>query len=590
MVMGFAMLKTSHAQNFNPNLSALLQFKLDSLVTVFQGNTKGVAVGVYCPGQGYWTGVSGISYPGVNLTTDMKQGIASNSKLFIAVTMLRMAEDQLLNLDSPINTWLPAIPNVDPAITVRQLLNHTSGVSDPFFTTPLLDSINANPTYAYTPAEILTWLGPPYFPVGTSYGYSNINYVLIGMIAESVSGLSMAQLVRNYILTPLSLDGTFYDISEPEIAPLAHRWHNFVDYNDTSRVSLNSAGGPAGSLFSTGDDMVHWYHALMDGQVLTQSSFNELTTFVSFGGLGNYGLGIQKSVFYNRETWGHGGSTHGYKSRCVYDPCNTFVVCGLSNDDWSAIDGITVLLYKALLDYLPDCSAAIVGETTVCQGQNGVTYTVNPIANATSYSWTLPNGSTGVSLTNSITLDYSLAALSGEISVKGVNMYGEGAPALLSVTVNPLPATPTISQNGNTLTSDAPNGNQWYDQSGILVGETNQNYVFTASGDYYSIVTLLGCNSSPSNTIQAVPAGVDEMSEPFHFYVYPNPVGDELTLEVQGGHAPARYSLTNVLNQEMMAGSMEQKLTIPTDRLTPGIYLIHLEFEGQEFVERIVKR
>ncbi|MEY3238191.1 MAG: hypothetical protein RI883_2292, partial [Bacteroidota bacterium] len=283
MVMCISMLKTSKAQTFNANLSAVLQFKLDSLVNEFSGNTKGVSIGVYCPGQGYWNGVSGISHPGVNITPDMKYGIASNTKLFIAVTMLRLDEDQIIDIDNPISTWLPAIPNVNPAITVRQLLNHTSGVSDPFFTTALLDTINAHPLHIFTNPEVLAWLGAPSFPVGTSYAYSNYNYILAGMIAEMASGVTMAQLVRNYILTPLSLNNTFYDFTEAEIAPLAHRWKNGVDYFNISRISLNSSSGPAGALFSNGSDMAHWYHSLMDGQILTQASFDELTSFISFG-------------------------------------------------------------------------------------------------------------------------------------------------------------------------------------------------------------------------------------------------------------------------------------------------------------------
>ncbi|MFN5416641.1 MAG: serine hydrolase [Flavobacteriia bacterium] len=360
MVMGIAMLQTVEAQTVSPNLSTLLQIKLDSLVNIFAGtgNTKGVSIGIFCPGEGYWTGVSGISHPGVNLTPDMKQGLASNSKLFIGVTMLKLDEQQIIDLDSPISTWLDPIPNVNPAITVRQLLNHTSGIEDPFFSTSLLDSINAHPTHEFSSAEVFSYLGAALFPAGTSYSYSNINYILAGMIAEEATGQTMAQLVRQNIFTPLNLNNTFYDYGEAEITPLAHRWHDHVDYHDTSRVSLNSAGGPAGAIFSTAADMAHWYHALMDGQVLSQSSFDELTNFVDFDGIGNYGLGIQRTNFYDRENWGHGGSTHGYKSRSVYDPCSSAVVCGLSNDDWSAIDGITVLMYKALIDYLPACSLA----------------------------------------------------------------------------------------------------------------------------------------------------------------------------------------------------------------------------------------
>lgn len=587
--MGISMLKTSQAQTFNANLSAVLQFKLDSLVEEFSGNTKGVSIGIYCPGQGYWNGVSGISHPGVNMTTDMKLGIASNSKLFIAVTMLRLDEENIINLDNPISTWLPAIPNVNPAITVRQLLNHTSGVSDPFFGTALLDSIEAHPTHVYSTAEVFGWLGAPSFPVGTSYGYSNINYILTGMVAENATGLTMAQLVRDYILTPISLENTFYDFVEPEIAPLAHRWRNGIDYSDTSRVGINSAGGPAGPIFSNGTDMAEWYHNLMDGQILTPESFNELTTFISFGALGNYGLGLQKSGFYGRENWGHGGSTFGYKSRSIYDPCNKYLVCGLANDDWAAIDGITVLLYKAILDKIPDCSAPINGLSTVCQGDLGITFTVPAISHATSYEWTLPNGVIGNSITNSITVDFSLAAVSGNITVKGLNMYGEGTPTSFAIVVNPMPATPIISYNGNALHSDAPIGNQWYDQNGVLIGEINQDFNFTITADYYAIVSLNGCLSNPSNIINTFDAGLSESNLNHMLDVFPNPTGGALNIELNGNTYDLSYSIINILNQEVMKGEFKENITLNINQLENGIYIILIENSNSKYSKRILK-
>lgn len=589
MVMCISMLKTSKAQTFNANLSAVLQFKLDSLVNEFSGNTKGVSIGVYCPGQGYWNGVSGISHPGVNITPDMKYGIASNTKLFIAVTMLRLDEDQIIDIDNPISTWLPAIPNVNPAITVRQLLNHTSGVSDPFFTTALLDTINAHPLHIFTNPEVLAWLGAPSFPVGTSYAYSNYNYILAGMIAEMASGVTMAQLVRNYILTPLSLNNTFYDFTEAEIAPLAHRWKNGVDYFNISRISLNSSSGPAGALFSNGSDMAHWYHSLMDGQILTQASFDELTSFISFGALGNYGLGLQKSMFFGRETWGHGGSTIGYKSRSVYDPCNKYVVCGLANSDWAAIDGITLTLYKAILDKIPDCSAPINGLSTVCQGDLGITFTVPAINHATSYEWTLPNGVIGNSITNSITVDFSLAAVSGKITVKGLNMYGEGTPTSFAIVVNPMPVTPIISYNGNALHSDAPIGNQWYDQNGVLIGEINQDFNFTITADYYTIVSLNGCVSNPSNIINTFDAGVAESNLNHMLDVFPNPTEGVLNIELNGNTNDLSYSIINIINQEVMKGEFKENITLNINQLEKGVYIILIENSNSKYSKRILK-
>lgn len=583
----FAVQMSVQAQTFNQNLSAKLQFTLDSLVTLFSGNgnTKGISVSIYCPGQGYWNGVSGISHTGVNLTADMRLGIASNSKLFTAVTMVRLAEDGILSLDDQLNEWLPDYPNINPTITIRQLLNHSSGISDPFFGTALLDTIEVDPDRVFTPEEILTWVGAPLFAQGTDYGYSNTNYILSGMIALNATGMHISQLIRNYILDPLEMNGTFYDIEEEETGVLAHRWHNGVDLHDTSRVSLNTAGGSSGSLFSTASDMTKWYHALMNNEVISENSFAELTTFINPG---NYGLGIQSSVFFGRTVWGHGGSTFGYKSRMIYDPCNKTIVCGLANSDFAAIDGITALLYKVLLDNLPDCAGEITGPLILCQGEQGITYTVPEITHAESYSWILPNGASGVSLTNSITVDYGLTAVSGDLSVKGMSSYGEGAASVLPVTVNELPATPVISFDDVTLHSDAPAGNQWYDQNGPIAGETGQDFTVPANGNYYTVVTLSDCSSVPSNQIDIVALSTDE-NRLNSLHIFPNPISNELVLEFPGNEKNLEYEITNAVGQIIAQGSLLQRVTVLTGGFQPGIYLVKIENGALPVIRKVVK-
>lgn len=140
--------------------------------------------------------------------------------------MLKLAENNKISLEDPLNKWLPAFANIDPEITIRQLLNHKSGISDPIFLSPWMDTIMANPTRVFTPEEVLGWVGTPYFPKGTSWGYSNVNYILAAMIAKKATGMPISQLIRDSILTPLNLDSTFYDGEEPMIGAIAHRWWN----------------------------------------------------------------------------------------------------------------------------------------------------------------------------------------------------------------------------------------------------------------------------------------------------------------------------------------------------------------------------
>jgi len=162
------------------------------------------------------------------------------------------------------------------------------------------------------------------------------------------------------------------------------------------------------------------------------------------------------------------------------------------------------------VDPLPAAAGIIAGETTVCQGQIGVVYTVEPIANATSYEWTIPAGAniiTGTG-TNSIVVDYSRIAESGMVTVYGTNSCGEGSVSSLEITVNLLPVTPVITRDNYTLTSSAHDGNQWYKDGTLIDGATAQTYEVTATGTYWAVVTLEGCSSDTSNNIYVLFDGI----------------------------------------------------------------------------------
>ncbi|MBP6301984.1 MAG: serine hydrolase [Bacteroidia bacterium] len=444
----FCTFSSVKAQTFNSQLATMLQDTLNYYVAAIT-NIKGMSASVYVPGQGIWKGTAGVSYTGQPITSDMRFGIASNTKLFVSTIMLKLAENGIISLDDSVKKWLPTYQNVNPNIKIRQLLNHTSGVSDPIFTSPWMDTIMANPTRVFPPTEVLTWLGAPLFSVGTSYGYSNVNYILAGMIAKNATGFHVSRLIRDSILAPLNMDSTFYDVEETAVGTISHRWWNNVDYHTTSRVGLNTAGGCAGAMFSTAAEMSQWYRALFSGQILNQSSLNELKNFLNTQSpTYQYSLGLSREKTQGLTYWGHGGSTWGYRSKMIYDSCRQVAVCGLTNSFPSGMESVTFLLYRAVVNHIPACSGPITGAANVCQGQNAVTYNVPAIANATSYTWTLPTGTTGTSTTNSITVNFGVTATSGVITVKGNNTYGSGASSAIAITVNPLPtAAGTISGN-----------------------------------------------------------------------------------------------------------------------------------------------
>ena len=174
-------------------------------------------------------------------------------------------------------------------------------------------------------------------------------------------------------------------------------------------------------------------------------------------------------------------------------------------------DGATSTL-AIIVNSIPTSAGTISGAASVCQGQNSVTYTVPAIPNAASYVWTLPDGATGTSTTNSIIVNYSISAISGNITVKGNNTCGDGAISTLALTVNST-TTPATSNNGSVCTGDAISlaastiagaNYSWTGPNGFTSTQQNPTVstdATTAMEGIYSVTaTTNGCPSQPGST------------------------------------------------------------------------------------------
>lgn len=169
--------------------------------------------------------------------------------------------------------------------------------------------------------------------------------------------------------------------------------------------------------------------------------------------------------------------------------------------------------YPVVVNPLPAAAGPITGLTTVCAGTAGVSYSVDLIANTSVYLWSLPLGANIASgaNTNNITVDFSATTTSGDITVAGNNICGNGISSNLPVTVNPIPPAPVISLSNVLLTSNAASGNQWYFDGNPISGATGQTYLATQNGWYWDKVTLNDCPSDTSNHIFVVVEGLDEL-------------------------------------------------------------------------------
>lgn len=271
-------------------------------------------------------------------------------------------------------------------------------------------------------------------------------------------------------------------------------------------------------------------------------------------------LSPKAKIYYGSRRLASGVSAIDYTS-----PINLKVVAenGLTSNDWT----ITI-------NQLPPSTGEIFGATIVCQGQKSVTYTIPSIKNAISYEWTLPLGAIGTSTTNSITIDFGTSALSGNISVKGVNAYGAGAESTLPIVVNVKPVTPTIVQNDNVLLSDAIVGNQWYNQNGLIYDAINQEYKATSNGNYFVVVTADGCSSEPSRSINILTIGVDNISSRNSIKTYPNPLSNQLIIEIKGNTQKTDFEIFNSFGQVIYKGCLFEKVVIQTSNFSPGVYVV----------------
>ena len=198
---------------------------------------------------------------------------------------------------------------------------------------------------------------------------------------------------------------------------------------------------------------------------------------------------------------------------------------------------VTPTVYNLFVNPYPNAAGPVTGTASVCAGTNGVSYSCDEILNADTYTWNLPSGATIASGagTRSITVNFAVAAVSGNITVTGKNSCGNGTPSPnFNVAVNSIPTAPVVTAVGPVLTSSAPFGNQWYFAgTGPIMGATGQTYTATVSGCYWTVVTLNGCVSPPSNHTCVVMIGEQELIGS-NFSIYPIPNDGRFIVGITG--------------------------------------------------------
>jgi D-alanyl-D-alanine carboxypeptidase len=269
--------RTSPAQQAGVTSPEILQSTLDNWR--LRADIPAAVLGVAHSGGPTWVGASGtLEQAGsVPVTTEARFRIASITKVFVSVVVLQLVEEGKLQLDDPLSHHLPAYPAQN--VTIRQLLNHTSGVPDYSMSDAFNKERLNHRDRRWTAADVLALVKDtkPDFTPGAGYAYSNTNYVLLGEAIRNITERSWEQEVRRRILDPLNLDSTHIAGSERVPEPVIPGYFDadndgHVENIETGKPwpALETSEGPAGAIISTAPDLLAFGEALYRGDLIQE--------------------------------------------------------------------------------------------------------------------------------------------------------------------------------------------------------------------------------------------------------------------------------------------------------------------------------
>lgn len=316
-----------------PNNSGDYQALLDSGV---EAGLVGVALYVDGPGV-HFDGTAGFADTEgqVAWQPDHLFRIASNSKTFLGVVAAQLDAEGLLDLDAPLADYVSAdiVSRIDNAgsATIRQALQHTTGIYDYLDSDGFSEACNANPSRVWTAEDALTYAydEPASFAVGTDYEYSNSNYLLVGLAIDAIVGHHHSIEIRERILDPLGLNATFYEHYETIQGDIVHGYAVPEDIHPEGSedgelydfFAYDTGYGMAdGGLVSTASDLARFITAVGTGTELLSAEARDrmFGQMISLEDGEQYGLGVSLLETPYGPAVAHGGGLDGYTSEMFY--------------------------------------------------------------------------------------------------------------------------------------------------------------------------------------------------------------------------------------------------------------------------------
>jgi D-alanyl-D-alanine carboxypeptidase len=328
---------------FDAALVDSLQAIIDSAIE--QGD-PGAVVRIETP-QGVFVGVGGYAdvEAGIAMQADDAFRVGSLAKTFTSVVILQLMEEGVLTLDDTIAQWLPDVaailPNSD-VITLRHLLTLTSGIHDhaDVFIEDFLVNVETQQR-AWKPMELvaLSASHEADFAPGEDWTYSNINFVLLGMVIEAATDQSAAENYRTRIIEPLELTHTYLADAEEPTVDFVRGYDTYIGTNDYNA----SWAWTAGALVSNASDLATFIRALLSGDLFTEDSTLETMLTPTDASLvtdyeNSYGLGIFITQSPFGAVYGHTGDIFGFHTKVYYFAEFDMVFINLVNTDDFMLD------------------------------------------------------------------------------------------------------------------------------------------------------------------------------------------------------------------------------------------------------------
>ena len=307
-------------------------------------------------GHGTWAATAGVG----NLETGKPRSardhyrIASITKTFVATVVLQLEAEGRLSLDDTVDTWLPGLVRGNDhdgrRVTIRQLLNHTSGIfdylEDPGFqqTYMTADGFMKHRFDEAAPEELLAiaMKNRPYFEPGASFAYSNTNYLLAARVIEKATGNDYGDEIDRRIIAPLHLTSTSVPTSRVTLPRPGSRAYSKLARTDTgptydvTELNPRLAYG-SGQMVSSSADLTRFYSALLGGRLLPPEQLKKMKTTVgSSRETSRYGLGlVDRKLSCGVHVWGHDGGIYGSNSDAVTSENGRHSLAVNFNGDWS---------------------------------------------------------------------------------------------------------------------------------------------------------------------------------------------------------------------------------------------------------------